>query len=220
MGNGSGNTRISVRTFEDEATRKVEIDPATGKPRMVQRNLHASTTIETRPPAKAEELPEDRWTIVLVSARLRRMAELFTRFPMTADIRPAPIRSNMPEPVLERTRDYAPDPTTPRIPLRHTEIDLATATFKAVLALVWDNPIDRAILWSIALKKSFQDCADDLASARPPIKISSRALNMRWSEKLGPTIVDLFNDIPLHILPADLERARLILDRRLSTRKW
>ena len=211
--------RVDVGLYESE--RRVEIDQATGKPRMVQRNRHASTRREVDAVPEVVALPLHRWTVVLVTARLRRMADLFTRFPMTADIRPAKIRSNMPEPVLERTRDYAPDPTPPRVPLRHNEIDLATATFKAVLGMVADNPIDRGIIWSIALRRSFEDCSKELREVhRPPIHITGRALNKRWAEKLGPAIAQLFNTIPIAILPPDIERAQRLLDRKMPTRKW
>lgn len=220
MDGSSDNTRFSVTQHDDESTRRVEID-GQGKPRMVQRNVHASTTRVQPKKPEPVELPLDRWSVPLVTARLRRMAELFTRFPMTADIRPAPVRSNMPEPILERGRDYAPAAELPRIPLKHSEFDLASATFKAVLAMVSDNPIDRGIIWTIALKKPFSDCSKELREKhRPPIRISDEGLRLRWVDKIAPAIVELFNAIPLAILPADIERARQMLDRRMSTRKW
>ena len=143
MDGSSDNTRFSVTQHDDESTRRVERN-ADGTPRMVQRNLHASTRREQpKPPRAIEPIPDDRWTLPLVVARLRRMAELFTRFPRTPDLSPGRrigdefvLKSSMPEPLLERGRDYTPAAELPRIPLRHNEIDLATATFKAVLALV------------------------------------------------------------------------------------
>lgn len=228
MDGSSDNTRFSVQTGLEETERKVEIDGNSGQPKMLQRNRHASTKREVKPTPIPVELDPSRWSIPLVTARLRRMAELFTRFPNSPDLSPGRrigdeivLKTSMPEPILDRSRDYTPEKSTPFIPLRHTEIDLATATFRAVLAMVADNPIDRSIIWSIALKRSFGKCSEELREKhRPPIKISDEGLRLRWVEKIAPAIVELFNTIPLAILAADLERARAMLDRRMSTRKW
>lgn len=212
MGEDKRPRRVKVQTRLDEFDRQIVLRTATPEGvKMLERRRHAATTfVDPKPP---KIIPTDRWTPPLVAGRLRRMARLFTRFPMTADIRPPGIRSHMPEPLLDRNRDYAPDPTPPRVPLKQTEIDLAVTTFKVVLRFVAGDDrahaILRGILWSIALGRSFGDCSEDLISRGYRVGTSEDNLRLIWAEKLGPAVSELFNSIPVPITRADLAEVRI-----------
>lgn len=178
-------------------------------PRIIERVRHASTRRST-PPAPQAALPIDHWTVPLVAARLRRMARIFARFPNAADLGPKGYTSSMPTPILERSRDYAPDTRLPPPPLRHTEVDLATTTFEIMLRMFPNDDAARAIIWSIALRKSFAECAEDLqrqvkATKRP---LTGEALRQRWVNRLGPAIVELFSTLRMPILVEDINAAR------------
>ena len=214
-----GRQKIEVRTGLDERAGvvlvggRVVVDEATGKP--IPRTRHASVRFVTAPePPEPEPVPADRWTPPLVAARLKRMAGVFRR-DRVSDIWPSGYRSCMPEPILDRNRDYAPDMLAPRELPSGTDIEMARRTFERILRLFVEDEAAGAIIWAMANGKSFQDCADELNARLRRRDITRFDVRNKWANKVGPEIVRLFNADALAIEREDVARA----ERRSFHRK-
>lgn len=205
---GTGEaTRFSVELPLDESERRVEIDQATGQPRMVQRNRHASTRRIVERVREPVLIPEDRWTPPTVTARLRRMSAAFARLPMSADIWPGGYRSCMPEPILKRTDDYAPAPVVVRQPPRAAEIDRAMKTYQDCLRLFGGDPQRKAAFWGVALGWSWRACAQEMKFDKLCKPLSHTRMGQLMAQ-VTQEIADDWNRRAVSIERDDLDLAR------------
>lgn len=198
-----GRQEIVVETGLDERAGASLRD---GK--VVPRTRHARVRFVEAPPPPIEAVPADRWTQPLVAAKLQNMAALFRR-DRVKGLRPMGYRSNLPEPILDRSQDYAPTVTVPRPGLTAAELDHAIEVFSLVLAL-WPGDEDApSIIWCIANQQDYADAADEMNQATWRRKRDWTARNIRyhWAERIAPRLVDIFTDMQLSIDPEDVARA-------------
>lgn len=175
---------------------------------VVQRTRHVRTRFVTVEPPAIEPVPSDRWTQPLVAAKLQNMAALFRR-DRVKGLRPMGYRSNLPEPILDRTRDYAPAVSVPMPKLSNAELDHALEVFELVLKL-WPGDEDApSIVWCIANRLDYSDAAEEMNAATWRRKRDWTARNIRyhWAENIAPRLVGLFTQIELRIDPEDVAAA-------------
>lgn len=195
--------QIVVETGLDERAGAVLVD---GK--VVPRTRHARTRFVEAVPMPVEAVPGDRWTPPLVAAKLQRMASLFRR-DRVRGLWPQGYRSNLPEPLLDRSSDYARAVTVPRPGLVNAELDYATEVFGIVLKL-WPGDEDApSIVWCIANQMDYSDAAEEMNAATWRRKRDWTARNIRyhWAENIAPRLVGLFTKLQLRIDPEDVARA-------------
>jgi hypothetical protein len=181
--------------------------------RVVPRTRHARTRFVDTVPRPVEAVPSDRWTPPLVAARLQRMAEIFAGGPgcMPSE----GIETCMPAPLLEPGKDYRPETTMPRARLTAAQLDFAETTFEIVLRLFVADDAAGAIIWSIANRKSFEDCAAELRHRLRRRDITRTMVRNKWLDQVGPAIVELFTALRVPIEVEDVALA----ERRSFHRK-
>lgn len=176
--------------------------------RVVPRTRHARTRFVEGQPAPVEPVPGDRWTPPLVAARLQNMAAVFRR-DRVRGLWPATLRTSMPEPLLNRSVDYAPVSIVPQRPPTAAELDFAVETFALVLKLFPGDEDSPSIVWCIANRLDYADAAEAMNEATWRRKRDWTARNVRyhWAERIGPAIVGLFTRFALPITAEDWGRA-------------
>ena len=175
---------------------------------VVQRTRHARARFVAETLTAEAPVPADRWTPPLVAAKLQNMAALFRR-DRVKGLRPMGYRSNLPEPILDRTRDYAPAVSVPMPKLSNAELDHALEVFELVLKL-WPGDEDApSIVWCIANRLDYADAAEEMNAATWRTKRDWTARNIRyhWAENIAPRLVGLFTQLDLRIDPEDVTRA-------------
>ncbi|WP_428673685.1 hypothetical protein [Reyranella sp.] len=173
--------------------------------RVVPRTRHARTRFVEAMPPSIEPVPADRWTPPLVAARLQRMAEIFAGGP--GGIRPDAFETCMPTPLLEPGKDYRPETTMPRARLTAAQINFAETTFEIVLRLFVADETAGAVIWCIANRKSFSDCADELNRMLKRRDITRFDVRNKWADQIGPAIAELFTALRVPIDAEDVTRA-------------
>lgn len=198
------------------ATGLGEVVESEDLPGIKRRTMIRHASAKPQAPKAFEAVPGDRWSAPLVAARLQRIAAI-SRRDRSREIWPEGLRSGMPEPILDRSRDYAPATTTPRPPLSAAEIDHAVTTFQILLRLFVGDEDAPSIVWCIANRLDYEDAAHEMNAATWRRKRDWTARNIRyhWAENIGPAIVDLFEKLRLKIEPDDVALA----ERRSFHRK-
>lgn len=193
--------QIVVETGLEERAGAVLVE---GK--VVPRTRHARTRFVEALPVAVETVPGDRWSPPLVAARLQRMAEIFWRD--AGGVLPTDVmKTCMPDALLERGKDYAPVQTVPRERLTNAQIDFACTTFQVVLRLFVADERAGAVIWCIANRKSFAECAVELNRMLKRRDVTRFDVRNKWAEQLGPAIAELFNALRLPIDLDDVTRA-------------
>lgn len=192
--------KIMVETGLDERAGGVLVEG-----RVVPRTRHARTRFVEAEPKPVDPVPADCWTPPLVAARLQRMAEIFAGGP--GGIRPDEFETCMPTPLLEPGKDYRPEPTMPRPRLTAAEINFAETTFEIVLRLFVADEAAGAVIWCIANRRSFEDCARELRQRLKRRDITRVMVRNKWLDQVGPAIVELFTVLRVPIAAEDVVRA-------------
>lgn len=204
--------QVVVETGLDERAGAVLIEGPEGR-QVVPRTRHARTRFVEAVRVPVDPVPADRWTPPLVAARLQRMAEIFAGGPGCMPTEA--IENCMPAPLLDPGKDYRPEQAMPRPRLTAAEINFAETTFEIVLRLFVSDERAGAIIWCMANRKSFQDCADELNRRLRRRDITRFDVRNRWADQIGPQIAELFNSLGMPIAREDVVRA----ERRSFHRK-